>query len=227
MKITELKKYQSEALYSYSFGAFVTIELLKNRPNDVFCVLVDESFVKNESYQLLNQLCFEHHIPLFINQKLVEKLRNKDNCFVIGVFYKKINALRNHKHVILENIHDYGVLGTIIRSMHGFNFHDLILLNCDIDFFHPHVVRASMGAFFSVNIEKIDSIKAYKRKYPKQLIFSCHETGKLLLNEVDKNLKNITLWMNPSTNLEQSIKINEQCSLENNANILFFHFYEE
>ncbi len=227
MNVNELKKYTTDLNYSYSFGAFVTIELLKYRPKDVFCVLVDESFQSQEAFQTIKKICIEYKIQLVVNTKIVSKLRNKDNCFVIGVFKKYQSNINKNKHIILENVNDFGTIGTIIRSMHGFNFDNLILINCDIDIYHPHIIRSSMGAYFNINIEKFDNIEKYLSRYSDRNIFQCYENGQHQIKDISKKEANLSLWLNPKIDTKyQSINTNSLCSLENNANILFFHFYE-
>ena len=47
-------KYSKDASYSYVFGAFGTIELLKNKANECLAVLVDPSFTNNDAYNSRN-----------------------------------------------------------------------------------------------------------------------------------------------------------------------------
>ena len=223
-----LKKYDASLTYSYAYGAFVTFELIEHRAQDVIVILVDESFTYQEKFFDLKNLCTKHHIPIVIDQNMICNLRNQDISFVIGVFKKTTYELTEGNHIILENITDYGQLGTIIRGMNGFNFKQLILLNCEIDYFHPHVIRASMGSFFHVKIKTYPSIESYKQNFSKQNLFACHPHGKLKLKEVDPTIMPITLWF--SNHLpcnEASIQIFQNLDLENNANILFFHFFEK
>ena len=52
-----------------------------------------------------------------------------------------------------------------MRSATSFNFKDIILVNSDIDYFDPKVVRASMGSLFHLNIKKYDDLKDYLNEY--------------------------------------------------------------
>ncbi len=225
MKSLDFLKYHEELSYSYSYGAFVTFELINNHPKDTIAIIVDDSFIKNDKFKDLEKLTKKHNIPLFIDNKLISKLRNKDNCYVIGVFKKYKEALTNGRHIILENINELGKLGTIIRGMNGFDFKQLVLLNSSIDYFSPHVIRSSMGSFFHVKIKEYKSIEDYKKDFPNQEIYVCNEKGKSNLESIDPSIENLTLWFSDNITKEKSIKIASDLDLENNANILFFHFF--
>ena len=141
-------KYSKDATYSYVFGAFGTIELLKNQSKQCKAVLVDPSFTKNEAFKIINDICKEKNIPIINDLKVINKIKDKGNIYVIGVFNKYESELSNDNHLILYKIDDVGCIGTIIRSMAGFNFKDLVLIDCNIDLYHEHLIRSTMGAFF-------------------------------------------------------------------------------
>ena len=227
MHFNELKKYISNSKYSYALGAFVTVELIKHRPKDVLCVLIDDKFNNQKIISFIEKFCSLHHVPILHNQKIIDKIRTKENCLVIGVFKKYSFSSHNHiNHVILEDIQDDGLLGTIIRSMQGFEFNHLILINPKVDIFHPHVIRASMGAFFNVNIEVFASFNDYLNCYPQHHIILCSHTGKQSLSTLKIPKRPISLYFSKCDNTTYpSIALNPLCSLENNVNIVFFHFY--
>ena len=162
----ELLKYNSSLPYSYVFGAFGTIELLNNQVDNCIAVIVDPSFTKNEAYDKIEKICKEKHIKLIVDLKMINKLRDKGNIFVIGVFKKYTSNLTNQKHLALYNINDVGVIGTIIRSMRGFSYENLVLINCDVDLYHEHLIRSTMGAFFQCNIKQYNDIDSYISEYP-------------------------------------------------------------
>lgn len=60
--------------------------------------------------------------------------------------------LNNANHVVLVNPGILGNMGTIIRTMLGFNYTNLAIIRPG-DVFDPRVVRASMGALFNINFE--------------------------------------------------------------------------
>lgn len=165
MTITEIKKYRKKDTYSYSFGSFPTFELLQNKPEMAEMVLV-HSDANAGIHKKLNQECEKENVKIIYSDRHVEKLRDKDNCMMIGVFKKYNCKLEHHvNHVVLVNPSDTGNLGTIIRSCVGFGITNLALIEPAVDIFHPKVVRASMGAFFRVKFEYFSCFEQYNQEY--------------------------------------------------------------
>lgn len=167
------KKYSKESEISYSFGAFPTYELLKQKPQYTSKIVISEKLIDLDSNtnKILN-LAKKNRIPIVTNGKLIEKLSGKGNVYIMGVFKKYNMQVDNSQNqVLLVNPSDMGNLGTIIRVMLGFNYKNLSIIKPCIDVFDPKVIRASMGSIFSMNIELFDSIDSYLKvnkntKYP-------------------------------------------------------------
>jgi len=166
----ELKSYKKEFNYSYTLGAFPTIELLKNHSNDVIDVYIHSSFENKEIKELILKLLKKNYIK---NDKIFNKLSPKENCYVIGVF-KKYPAILNmdENHLLLDNPSNMGNLGTIIRSALGFEIKNIAIIKPGVDYFDPKCIRASMGAIFSVNIEYFSSLQEYKEKFNNHTIYA-------------------------------------------------------
>lgn len=162
---SELKRYQKKGEYSYAFGMFPTMEMLENRPDCAEKALLHSS-VPEEGKERLCKLCARKGIPVYENDRLVEKLREKENCFVIGVVRKYACELeRTASHVVLVNPGDSGNLGTVIRTCVGFGIQNLALVEPAVDIFHPKTIRASMGALFRLNFRYYPSFQEYREKY--------------------------------------------------------------
>jgi TrmH family RNA methyltransferase len=76
----------------------------------------------------------------------ISTLKNSDG--VLAVFYKpnsRFSLQPNKKYVICDKIQNPGNLGTIIRTACAFEFDGIIINNDSVDFFHPTVIRSSMG----------------------------------------------------------------------------------
>lgn len=160
-----LKKYAKKMEYSYTFGAFPTIELLKNQPHHVLKILLHPDMNSPDQRELIDSLCQAHHIPVEIAARSVEKLRDKDNIFVIGIFEKYTNQLQSAKnHVVLVNPSDMGNIGTIIRTCIGFGIENLAIMEPAVDVFHPKVVRASMGSLFQLNFRYYKNFEDYRQE---------------------------------------------------------------
>ncbi len=179
----DIKTYKKDCDYSYSLGAFPTFELLKTNPDKVKTVILHSSFTDKEG---IHELCDKNGIPVEINDKLINKLSDKENCFVIGVFDKFECRLDNNKpHICLVNPGNMGNLGTIIRSAIGFGYKNLAIIAPGADVFNPKTIRASMGAAFRMNIRYFDSFDDYEKEFPEHEIycFMLNATRQLKLGE--------------------------------------------
>lgn len=165
-----VKPYKKIFDYSYTLGAFPTFELLKARPEQVRAVYVHSTFTDR---QALAQLCGAGHIPLLEGDRLIARLSEKENCFVVGVFEKYECILEaSLPHVVLVNPGNMGNLGTIIRTLTGFGIYDLAIIAPGADSFNPKTVRSSMGALFRIRHRYFESFAEYRRQYPKHELFT-------------------------------------------------------
>ena len=162
-------KYKKNLEYSYTMGPFPTIELIENRLDLVEEVLISEDFNdKDKLIDLLNK----NKIHYTISDKQINKISLKDKEYVIGIFKKEKSDLKGHNHILLDGIDNMGNLGTIMRSMLAFSYRDLALISNTCDVYNPKVIRASMGAFFKLNIKQFNSLEDYKKNYPDNNIYS-------------------------------------------------------
>lgn len=165
----DIKTYKKDAEYSYTLGAFPTIELLKTRPEEVTEVYVHSTFTDT---QAIEELAKPYKIPVLQNDKLIHKLSDKENCFVIGVFKKYKDVLQtDNSHVVLVNPSNMGNMGTIIRTAIGFGIKNLAIISPGVDVFHPKTIRASMGALFRIRCQYFNSFEEYEAAYAKHELF--------------------------------------------------------
>lgn len=158
-----IKPYKKEFEYSYALGAFPTIELLMKAPETVIGVYVHSSFTDREHVE---SLCRERNVPVWNQDKMIARLSDKENVFVIGVFRKYEKKLNGAApHLMLVNPSNMGNAGTIFRTCLAFGIHDIAIITPAVDYLNPKVIRASMGAVFSLRIECFDSFDAYRKKY--------------------------------------------------------------
>lgn len=176
-----MKIYKKNDDISYTLGVFPTIELLQERPQDVVRVIVHSSIEKNRGYPLIQELCHRHHIHIDVHDKTIQKLSPKNNCFAIALFKKYEDYIQDENHVVLVNPMDMGNMGTMMRTMIGFGYHNLVIIKPAVDIFDPKVIRASMGAIFHLHIQYYDDFLTYYHQ------FSHHEFYPLML----KGAKNI------------------------------------
>ena len=161
----QYKRYNDKAEYSYCFGPFPTFELIENRPQEAIEVLY-HSQTSESIREKLQRICQDQGIPCEQNDKVIQRIRDKENCLVIGVFKKHESVLSmDRPHVVLVNPSDMGNLGTIIRTAVGFGIPDLAIIRPGAAICHPKTVRASMGSLFRLNFQYFDSFAEYKRAY--------------------------------------------------------------
>ncbi len=173
----KIKRYQKEFTYSYAFGAYPVIELLKSHPESVLIVLFKEDSFKDGNIPAIQKECEKRNIHTQINNKLIDKISVKENTYVVGVFKKYASKIKeDENHIVLVNPSNTGNLGTINRTILGFDFKNLAIIKPAVDMFDPLVVRASMGAVFSINFEYFNNIEEYVLK------FSAHHLYPFMLN---------------------------------------------
>ncbi len=200
----QIKPYKKKELYSYTLGAFPTYELIKNEPDKVWKVLVHSDYTDIEN---LTKLCKGRGISLEVNNKLINKLSDKENCYVIGIFGKYECKLSGDKpHVVLVNPSNMGNLGTIIRTIVGFGIYDIAIILPGADIFNPKTVRASMGALFKLNFQLFMSFDEYANQYREHDIytFMLNEKETLSLNDCPKSKLFSLVFGNEGTGLDDS-----------------------
>lgn len=200
----QIKPYKKDADYSYTLGAFPTYELIKSRPQEVRKVLIDSSFTDQDN---LKELCRAKKIPVEVNNKLITKLSDKENCYVAGIFNKYSCALRGERpHIVLVNPSNMGNLGTILRTAVGFGIYDVAIILPGADIYHPKTIRSSMGALFKLNFFQYQSFEEYRREFIKHEIFTFMLNGEktLSLKDCPKAELYSLVFGNEATGLDDS-----------------------
>ena len=201
---SQMKQYKKDADYSYTLGAFPTYELIKTRPEKVRKILIDTSFTDQEK---LKKLCEEKQIPFEFNNKLIAKMSDKENCYVIGVFEKYEGRLSSSRpHIVLVNPSNMGNLGTILRTAVGFGIYDIAIILPGADIYHPKTVRSSMGAFFRLNFHLYESFEQYRSEYVQHEVFTFMLNGEntLTIKDCPKAELFCLVFGNEATGLDES-----------------------
>ena len=186
-----IKPYKKDYDYSYTLGFYPTFELLKYRKDKLRCIYVSEDALKSEGYRKLANLVDSS--KLVVSNKVFDKLKEKGNDHVIGVFDKYESKLEeDSNHVLLVNPSDQGNLGNIMRSMLAFSYRNLAIITPSADSWSPKVIRASMGARFAINVELFTSFDEYLKKYPRPYYPFMLQSSKPL-KEIEKPKGNFTL----------------------------------
>lgn len=95
-----------------------------------------------------------------------------------------------------------GNMGTIIRTMLGFNYTNLAIIRPGVDVFDPRVIRASMGALFNINFEYFNSFDEYLTKYPEREVYPLMLKGAKNIHQITAaNNKHSLVFGNESSGL--------------------------
>ena len=212
-----MNRYSIDDKYSYCLGMSLTVEALKEKPQQLKEIFLSEKAVKNQQLDNLFDLAEKNNIKITYDEKTIEKLSNKENCYCIGVFDKFYSDLSSNDHIVLYGFNDYGELGTVLRSAVSFDYKDIVLVDCDLDYFDPRCIRASMGSIFHCNIVCFDTLNDYLSKYKKQNVYP-------LVSNSDKYLSDLKLKSPYSLIISQDYygldgKLSDGYSLERNSDI--------
>ena len=183
--MAKLKRYQSDFDYSYCLGVYPTLELIAHQPQTVLEILLHSKGSKNQGVDKIRTLADNLQITIQENDRLVESLSQRGNTYAVGVFRKYAAPLRSaQNHVVLVHPSSMGNLGTIMRTMLGFNYHDLAIIEPAADLFHPKTIRASMGAIFQVRTGSYRSFTDYWGTHASHKLYPLMTDGKISLSEV-------------------------------------------
>lgn len=166
-----LEAYSRNLPYSYALGLFPASELMRKRPELARRLLVSSKAENSEGLQALRALCEKHHVREENADRVLSRISGKENCFAALVFDKFEGKLTNGNHLVLHHPSDKGNLGTMLRTALGFGYTDIAIIRPAADAFDPHVVRASMGAIFGLNVRCYDSFEEYRAEFPAHALY--------------------------------------------------------
>lgn len=183
----KLEPYGKKLSYSYCLGLFPSFALMEARPETVTRLLVHPAGAGNEGVEKLRALCEARGIRAEETERVIRRESKKDNCFAALVFEKydcRLDPERNH--AVLCQISDGGNLGTALRSLLGFGVRDVAVIRPCVDLFDPHVLRASMGAFFRMRVMAFDDFGAYRAVCGRRELYPFMLDGAIPLSETVK-----------------------------------------
>lgn len=184
-----LKPYSAELDYSYAPGVFPSLQLMQAAPERALRLLLSER-AQGEGVDKLRELCRRHGVREEQADRALARLSGKGNCYAAVVFSKvRSELMPDAPHVALHRPMDEGNLGTIQRSMLGFGVRDLAIIRPAADAFDPKVVRATMGAIFSMRVRYYDDFEDYRREFPTHALYPFMLDGSVSLGEAAKRPK--------------------------------------
>lgn len=200
-----MKVYQKSANESYTLGVFPTLELLTHQHIHVKRVILSSKGERNEGVKKIKDICDKYHIFIEENDRTIQKLSKKDNCYAIGVFEKySEDLIFENNHVVLVNPGDMGNLGTMIRTMLGFGISDLAIIRPGVDIYDPKVIRASMGAVFQLRFHYFENFEDYAKLYKNHHQYPMMLKGATSIHHVEKKKPFSVIFGNESSGLPDS-----------------------
>lgn len=198
------KRYRKDSEVSYSLGITLTFELLKYKKDSVTRVFVHSEMKDGDTLEQLREMCRLAGIEMIFTDKIFHVLSEKENCYVIGEFRKFSNSLSGEQsHLVLVNPSNAGNLGTIMRSALGFGMDQIAIIRPAVDAFSPKVVRASMGAIFSLKFQYFDSFSEYLEKFKDRECYPFMLQAKKRLYEVEHGERYSLIFGNEATGLPE------------------------
>ena len=186
----KLEPYSRKLDYSYQLGVFPSLMLLQARPDCAQRLLLHPQGLENEGVVKLRERCAQLGVREELAERVLRRESKKENCFA-GLVFKKYDCVLEPAacHAVLCQISDNGNAGTVMRSLLGFGIRDVAVVKPCVDVFDPHVLRASMGAFFKLRVKVYDSFDAYRADFANRALYPFMLDGARTLNEVAKAAK--------------------------------------
>ena len=183
-----LEAYKRELDYSYAPGLFPSLEAMTKRPELMRRLLISSRGQDSEGVKKLVALAEEKHIRVETADKALSRISGKDNCFAAAVFEKRPLPLDGAcDHVVLHHISDQGNLGTILRTALGFGYHDIAIIRPAADVYDPKVVRASMGALFSLRVTEYGDFSGYWQEFGPRAAYPFMLDGSVQMDDAAKD----------------------------------------
>jgi len=128
--------------------------------------LLDSSFEVVELFAIKDWINENKEVPKKVQTvsfKELERISNlkSPNKVLAVVKMKKQEVIRQKLGIILvlDDIHDPGNLGTIIRMCDWFGIKQIVCSENTVDIYNPKVVQATMGSLFRVNVLYVNLVK--------------------------------------------------------------------
>ncbi len=180
--------YERDGAHSFALGEFPVLELLTHQPHLAICVVLREKgFVKHANQAVLERIVLlaeQWGVPIVVDDGVIKRISHKANVFALAMFRRFDGELEpSADHLVLVQSADHGNLGAILRSALAFSVRNLVLVDSSIDPLNPHVVRASMGAVFAVQIKRLKDFAGYINAYPRA-VYPFMQDGEFPLEQV-------------------------------------------
>lgn len=158
IKSLKVKKYRTREKRFFVEGTKNVQELI-NSDFEVELIIGSEAFFETE-------VSSGNHRIEVVKTDLLTQLgtfkNNQDGMAVAKMMeFDEADLLFDDHLFVLDGVNDPGNLGTIIRTLDWFGFHQLICSPDCAEFYHPKVVNSTMGSFTRLKVYTMDLERFY------------------------------------------------------------------
>ncbi len=135
-------------------------------------IAIDYILVSNKQCHLVEK--YQTYDVYQVSEGLLKKATDTNYVIpIIAVGNRKKEIVNTDFCIVLDNLNDFGNIGTIIRTSHAFGIQTLISTKSDFDLFHRKTIDASRGRVFNTQLmtfqSPIDTVK-YLRSHNFQIV---------------------------------------------------------
>ncbi|HPN37940.1 MAG TPA: RNA methyltransferase, partial [Melioribacteraceae bacterium] len=118
-------------------------------------IVIDYIFINKKEKNLINKYAgFDVYI---LSEGLLKKITETNYLInIVAIGNVKENISYKNFTVVLDNLVDYGNIGTIIRTCNAFGINDIIATKKENDFYKRKTVDSSRGKVYSTNFLTFD-----------------------------------------------------------------------
>lgn len=167
-----------------------------------------ENIFVNEKH--LFEYDFAQSIVIKTTDGILKKIATTESApSAIAVGYQKFydeNLLKDLKKVVLlENIKDYGNLGTIVRSAVAFGAEAIVLFGDSVDIYNPKSVRASVGNLWKIPIIHIKNFDILENTFKNFERIATLPRSKNLLKTYTPKLPTLVMFGSEADGLSEKL----------------------
>ncbi len=154
----QIKKYRQHYGEYLIEGLRLVSTAVDSNPQIIKKVLITEEFMNDSTYSSFIRSLNENGLSIGVISlaDLTSITNTVHPSGVVAICYypqsSDITTISNSNFLYLDRIQDPGNLGTLFRTAAWFGINHIILSEKCVDPFNPKVVRAGMGAHFSLSI---------------------------------------------------------------------------
>ncbi len=178
----KLQVYDKSLDYAYAPGMFPATECLNNARERCMRLLLSTKTQGSEGAARLKADAEAAGVRTEYADRVLEKISHKENCFAAMVYRKVEGTFGEGAHLVLHTPSDSGNLGTMLRTALGFGYPNVAIIGNGVDSDDPRVVRASMGAAFSLHIRHFARMEDYLEEFPERQLYLFMLTGSVSLS---------------------------------------------